>query len=403
MTDSIDQRLAFVADDGRVAYPYKKNQRKTGRYGFALTRPGDLDRNGGGEYTLDIEEVVRRVVVHGWSVRVKGIGDGSSKGDTIGLGKRSFHHYWVAPELRHLVRHARLQPLDTVPVRRESHEREEPHSGLEAVNRVSAADFAKTLRAVELRMSPAQRAMLVGHANAKHRLASMQRIAEFGGYAAYGTANSQYGKLGGLVAAELGISDLGNKTQALAEGGQEADERGHWQWRLREPLALAMEQLGWIEPYEGESLARSVAEAELDADPASAGLPETTRRALVNARIGQGGFRRRMLALWDFRCPVTGCDIQDVLIASHAKSWQESTNAERLDEYNGLPLAASVDRLFDRGIIAFGSDGQILVKPEISDHALGSVGLSRSSCLIQVYRRSLPYLKAHRERFGFGA
>lgn len=125
------------------------------------------------------------------------------------------------------------------------------------------------------------------------------------------------------------------------------------------------------------------------------------RQALINARIGQGGFRRRMALLWNSRCALTGCEIDAVLVASHAKSWRDSSNAERLDEYNGLYLAASIDRLFDRGLISFSDAGQVLVAPGLSDHALASVGLSRSSVLSRIRTRNLPFLQAHRERFGF--
>ena len=45
----------------------------------------------------------------------------------------------------------------------------------------------------------------------------------------------------------------------------------------------------------------------------------TTKVALVNARVGQGKFRSRVLKLWDNRCSVTRSETGDVIRASHIK------------------------------------------------------------------------------------
>lgn len=39
--------------------------------------------------------------------------------------------------------------------------------------------------------------------------------------------------------------------------------------------------------------------------------------------------------------------------ASHAKPWRTSSDQERLDPHNGLPLIATLGVLFDRGLIGF--------------------------------------------------
>jgi putative restriction endonuclease len=92
-----------------------------------------------------------------------------------------------------------------------------------------------------------------------------------------------------------------------------------------------------------------------------------------------------------------------VLVASHAKPWQLSTNAERLDPYNGLLLAAHVDKLFDVGLIAFAKDGRLLRKPEVSDAVLRSLGLVADSRVLRLHARHLPYLAAHRDLYGFNS
>ena len=106
-------------------------------------------------------------------------------------------------------------------------------------------------------------------------------------------------------------------------------------------------------------------------------LDETTKETLVDARLGQGKFRKRVLELWDNRCAVTGAATVDAIRASHIKPWSESTNIERLDPRNGLPLVATLDALFDAGLISFEASGQMKFA-EILDDAepeiLGIVG-----------------------------
>jgi hypothetical protein len=231
----------------------------------------------------------------------------------------------------------------------------------------------------------------------------MARLAELGGYDSFQSANLQYGKLGRLVADYFGVDCLANQTQALAYAySQERDEQGHWVWLLREPLLEALRVLGWV-PRTEFDLQASAAAREVDADPQTRGVQATVRQALIEARIGQGAYRARMLELWGGRCAVTGCRIREVLVASHAKPWAESSNEERLDEYNGLLLAAHVDRLFDAGLISFADDGAMLVGPELPEEALRTLGLAAASRLRLVHDRHKPYLAAHRAKHGFDA
>jgi hypothetical protein len=89
---------------------------------------------------------------------------------------------------------------------------------------------------------------------------------------------------------------------------------------------------------------------------------ETTQKRLVDARLGQGDYRADLLNLWGGKCALTGLSISPLLIASHIKPWKCSSNSERLDAYNGLLLAAGVDRAFDRYLLTFEPDGSIRTK-----------------------------------------
>jgi predicted restriction endonuclease len=92
----------------------------------------------------------------------------------------------------------------------------------------------------------------------------------------------------------------------------------------------------------------------------------TTRKCLVDARLGQGQFRVDVEKLWRGECGVTGCRISAVLRASHIKPWSQSTDEERLNPENGILLAAHVDALFDRGLITFLDDGIMLISKRVS-------------------------------------
>ena len=129
-------------------------------------------------------------------------------------------------------------------------------------------------------------------------------------------------------------------------------------------------------------------------------LPATTRKRLVDARLGQGRYRADLERRWDGKCAVTGCGAREVLRASHVKAWRPSDDRERLDAANGLLLVAHVDALFDRGLASFADDGRMMLADRLSGHDRKILGVP------QPLRRALtaeevPYMAHHRERFGF--
>jgi len=165
--------------------------------------------------------------------------------------------------------------------------------------------------------------------------------------------------------------------------------------------SLGSTEIQFVEPGLPDTDEAVAAAIAIDRDPRCAGESPTTRLALINARMGQGGYRRRMLQLWQGQCAVTGCAEPAVLIASHAKSWAESSNIERLDEFNGLLLSAALDRLFDHGLISFADDGVMLAKRVLRSFDLQCLGLQLDARLRSLRPRHQLYLAAHRARFGF--
>lgn len=126
----------------------------------------------------------------------------------------------------------------------------------------------------------------------------------------------------------------------------------------------------------------------------------TQRAQLVQARIGQGKFREETMRVWKNRCALSDISHSRLLRASHIKPWSESTNAERLDPYNGILLSAHLDAAFDCGLISFKDDGKIMISGELSEHdreALGLVSLNAP----KFSEKHLFYLEHHRAKFGF--
>lgn len=137
--------------------------------------------------------------------------------------------------------------------------------------------------------------------------------------------------------------------------------------------------------------------AELAALPT--GVAGTEVERLVRQRVGQGKFRDAMLDYWGGACAVTGVAIPDVLRASHAKPWAEcSSDAERLDVFNGFLLSANLDALFDRFLISFDGQGGLIVSPALTGCDLSPLGIASGMKLRWLNALHQPYLAFHRAR-----
>ena len=107
---------------------------------------------------------------------------------------------------------------------------------------------------------------------------------------------------------------------------------------------------------------------------ASSDLSSTEREAIIQARIGQGLFRKNV-ALIETHCRVTRVNEPTHLRASHTKPWRTSTNEERLNGENGLLLTPTIDHLFDRGFISFEDNGELLISPVAYQPSLQKMGI----------------------------
>lgn len=132
---------------------------------------------------------------------------------------------------------------------------------------------------------------------------------------------------------------------------------------------------------------------------ARADIPQTTRRALIDARRGQGRFRAAVNQL-EPCCRITKVDNRIHLIASHIKPWREATDDERLTGSNGLLLTPSIDHLFDRGFISFTDEGDLLISPTVDIRSVRRMGIDpeRAIATPRFNTDQRYFLNYHRER-----
>jgi putative restriction endonuclease len=130
-------------------------------------------------------------------------------------------------------------------------------------------------------------------------------------------------------------------------------------------------------------------------------LPETTRQALIKARVGQGLFRQKLTS-FENHCRITGVTYQPHLFASHIKPWRESTNEERLDGENGLLLTPSIDHLFDRGFISFEENGELMISDVAHKESVQRMGVDTEHVVrVGKFSEGQKFFLAHHRRAVF--
>lgn len=127
-------------------------------------------------------------------------------------------------------------------------------------------------------------------------------------------------------------------------------------------------------------------------------IPQTSKAVYILQRIGQNIFRKELLTKFE-KCPLTGIRLNELLRASHIKPWRISSDAERLDSANGILLAAHVDILFDKGLISFDDEGNLLTKNTEVDTLLEQMNIQTRKIDLPIESRK--YLKWHRDSFNY--
>ncbi|MFC5739771.1 HNH endonuclease [Sinirhodobacter huangdaonensis] len=165
----------------------------------------------------------------------------------------------------------------------------------------------------------------------------------------------------------------------------------------------------WITPEVGDWLEQNTID-HADAHEEIAALehdvlidtsfPETTREAIVKARIGQGLFRRRVIQKYGC-CLITEIEERSLLVASHIKPWRDCRKDPRecLDPENALLLSPTWDRLFDQGFISFTDRGEMIISDDLTQSTRKALGVRKRK--IKLTRGQVAYMAWHREIHGY--
>ncbi len=155
-----------------------------------------------------------------------------------------------------------------------------------------------------------------------------------------------------------------------------------------EPLALLNVDIDQLGDWQDEVSVKQIKEDN--------NIGETVRAQLINARVGQGIYRKSVSDI-EKSCRVTGTSEPKFLIASHIKPWAKSTNDERLDGNNGLMLAPHIDRLFDRGYISFEDDGRLVVSSQLPEAVRLKWDIVQKISNVPFSAAQVYYLNYHRD------
>ena len=263
---------------------------------------------------------------------------------------------------------------------------------LEIFEELTVEDYIGALATLHNQMSEIDLLMLRVNYESLNHTTSATQLANRVGFRGFEAANLRYGSLAAKFCDYFQLHPR-IKLSALVEFERPSQE---WLWIMRPQLVEAIHELGW---FEQAKVPDAIEDLEQHRESYQE-LDETIRTAVIRSRIGQGRFRADLINYWG-SCAVTGCQVTDLLRASHIKPWRDSNNNERLDPFNGFLLIPNLDAAFDRGLISFANDGIILISNDLDEEALLQLGINHSMNLRQVEESHFQYLQFHREKFGF--
>lgn len=164
---------------------------------------------------------------------------------------------------------------------------------------------------------------------------------------------------------------------------------------LRRLLGGQVEELLEAAPALGSAArADDVAEHALRA---RTDLDAGTRKRLLAARSGLGVYRDNV-ERHEQACRLSGLLDRRHLRARHIKPWRDSNDREKLDGCNGLLLSPHFDQLFERGLISFADNGDLLVARALNPAVLPAWGVAPPRNVGAFEPAQCSYLAYHREQ-----
>ncbi len=125
-------------------------------------------------------------------------------------------------------------------------------------------------------------------------------------------------------------------------------------------------------------------------------IGETQKTQIINSRRGQGVFKAQVRQI-ERACRVTKVSNPRHLIASHIKPWSKSNDAEKISGYNGLLLAPHIDHLFDKGLISFENNGNLILSKQIDHEVLNKWAIDKAINVGTFRPEQKQFLDYHRD------
>ncbi|WP_292821544.1 HNH endonuclease [Methylophilus sp.] len=126
--------------------------------------------------------------------------------------------------------------------------------------------------------------------------------------------------------------------------------------------------------------------------------PGTDIDVIVKKRVGQSSFRNLLEKEHGLKCNLSGITHKSLLIASHITPWSKAEPFEKTDANNGLLLAINWDAVFDKGLMTFNENGEVLFSDSLDSETIKSLGLNKNYKLDQttLNQKRLNYIRRHR-------
>jgi len=261
---------------------------------------------------------------------------------------------------------------------------------LARIENLTANEYKAAFTLTHEQMAESDLLMLKAHYESPNYDITATQLANKVGFPSFKTANLRYGLLAGklLQFFQIQFERYVNINALVYLDNPD----GEWHWILRPQVVKALHDLKWFGDVQNLNILQEIEQFQ----DSYAVLPETTRESIIQSRIGQGQFRASLVEYWR-GCSVSGCKQIELLRASHIKPWRDSSNAERLDLYNGLLLLPNLDACFDLGLISFDDDGKILMSSELSEAVSLELGINSNLKLLRIEQRHKEFLRFHRE------
>lgn len=124
-------------------------------------------------------------------------------------------------------------------------------------------------------------------------------------------------------------------------------------------------------------------------------LDEKYVQTYSKTRIGQFFFREQLIEIFHGKCALCRLEGKELLLASHIKPYSLSDCNECIDPNNGLLLCPNHDKLFDKGLISFDSNGDLLISSYLTEEQKAMLNINNKQKIF-LNEKMKEYMQYHK-------